>query len=194
MQSVISSLPTLEIVLDGHPKQTDPAVTFRYFPASHAVHVPDPFTPLYVPTTHELHSTPSAPANPILQMQSVTLSLPNREFVFTGQLRHAVPAVELKYDPATQAHSTHAAPSEPSYPISHTQSAIASLPASELVWSGHGRHDVSFKYCPASQREHTPDPLNGLKAPLGHTVQAAPSDPSNPMLQMQSVISSLPTL
>eukprot|EP00961_Rhodomonas_salina_P282791 3821687-Rhodomonas_salina.1 len=50
MQSVNASLPTSESVPPGHVTRTDPAVAFRYLPASQPEHVPDPFTPLYGPT------------------------------------------------------------------------------------------------------------------------------------------------
>eukprot|EP00961_Rhodomonas_salina_P187173 2527263-Rhodomonas_salina.1 len=93
MQSVIASLPTSESVSPGHVTRTAPAVAFRYLPASQPAHVPNPFTPLYVPTVHAEHTDPSTPSYPMLQMQPAMTSLPVSESVLAGHVRHTEPAV-----------------------------------------------------------------------------------------------------
>eukprot|EP00961_Rhodomonas_salina_P078215 1051112-Rhodomonas_salina.1 len=40
--------------------------------------------------------------------------------------------------------------------------------------------------------EQAPEPFTALYVPIAHAEHAAPSEPSNPTLQMQSVMSSLP--
>eukprot|EP00961_Rhodomonas_salina_P018421 247640-Rhodomonas_salina.1 len=94
MQSVILPLPTSELVYAGHDTQPDPAVTFKYVPASHSEHVPDPFSALNLPRGHAEQAIPSmAASNPASQMQSVMAVLPSPETVFAGQLKHTVPPV-----------------------------------------------------------------------------------------------------
>eukprot|EP00961_Rhodomonas_salina_P150283 2023855-Rhodomonas_salina.1 len=66
---LIASLPTSESVSPGHVTHTNPVITFRYLPASQSEHVPDPLTPLYVPTVHAEHADPSTPLHPMLQMR-----------------------------------------------------------------------------------------------------------------------------
>eukprot|EP00961_Rhodomonas_salina_P278136 3757987-Rhodomonas_salina.1 len=105
MHSVIASLPTSETVSPGRVTHTDPAVAFRYLPASQPKHVPDPFTPLYGPTVHAEHAAPSTPSYPMLQMQSAMASLQVSESVLAGHVGHTEPAVTFRHVPA--AHSVH---------------------------------------------------------------------------------------
>eukprot|EP00961_Rhodomonas_salina_P274691 3711069-Rhodomonas_salina.3 len=78
------------------------------------------------------------------------------------------------------------------------QSVMSSLPIGEFVYDGHVVHvdaSVAVWYVPSAQVTHRPEPLPALYVPIEHGVQAAPSDdPSNPVLQMQSVMSVLPAL
>eukprot|EP00961_Rhodomonas_salina_P298138 3937827-Rhodomonas_salina.1 len=62
MQSAMSLLPIKEFVFAGQLKHDDPAVRFRYVLASHAAHVPEPFTPLYIPRAHAEQASPFAPS------------------------------------------------------------------------------------------------------------------------------------
>eukprot|EP00961_Rhodomonas_salina_P284739 3848186-Rhodomonas_salina.2 len=85
MQSVMSSLPVGEYVLDGQPRHFDAPVRFRYSPAAQSEHVPVPSTPLYLPSAQAVQAAPSTdPSNPMLQVQSVMLSLPAGDAVFVG--------------------------------------------------------------------------------------------------------------
>eukprot|EP00961_Rhodomonas_salina_P243116 3284794-Rhodomonas_salina.1 len=75
------------------------------------------------------------------------------------------------------------------------QSVMSSLPISESVLAGQIKQaepSVLFRYVPAAQFEQTPEPFTSLKVPSAQALHASPSEPSNPMLQMQSVLSSLP--
>eukprot|EP00961_Rhodomonas_salina_P127783 1722686-Rhodomonas_salina.1 len=92
----MSALPTSEKVLAGHEKHNDPAVAFRYVPAEHAVHDPDPFTALYEPTEQLRHNAPSRPSYPMLQMQPRLSPVFAAESVWFGQLRQVVAALALE--------------------------------------------------------------------------------------------------
>eukprot|EP00961_Rhodomonas_salina_P045060 605086-Rhodomonas_salina.1 len=69
------------------------------------------------------------------------------------------------------------------------------LPARDTVFAGQRVQTdwpETFRYVSEGQSLHIPDPLTGLKLPAEQPMHAFPSVPSYPMLQMQSVISSLP--
>eukprot|EP00961_Rhodomonas_salina_P100316 1349281-Rhodomonas_salina.1 len=61
------SLSVGESELAEQPTQTEPPVTFRYVPASHAVQLPDPLTALYKPAAQAVHANPCDPWYPMLQ-------------------------------------------------------------------------------------------------------------------------------
>eukprot|EP00961_Rhodomonas_salina_P223292 3019599-Rhodomonas_salina.1 len=143
MQAVMESFPTSEAVSPGHVTHTDPAVTFRYLPASQSEHVPDPFAPLYVLTVHAEHADPSTASYRMLQMKPAMAALPVSENVLARHVRHTKPAVTFRHVPAAHSvldpgpftslyeptkHPLHATPSEPSYPMLEMQSEIASDP------------------------------------------------------------------
>eukprot|EP00961_Rhodomonas_salina_P257418 3478938-Rhodomonas_salina.5 len=70
MLQMQTELPMAESVWAGQVTHADPAVTFRYVPASHCAHDPDPAADLNPPAKHALHAAPSVPSYPTLQMQS----------------------------------------------------------------------------------------------------------------------------
>eukprot|EP00961_Rhodomonas_salina_P167012 2250532-Rhodomonas_salina.1 len=80
VHAVIKAWPTESVLLLlGHVKHADPAVTFRYVPASQGSHGAEPLPGLYSPGEHSKHFVPSGPVYPMLQMQSVISSLPKGE-------------------------------------------------------------------------------------------------------------------
>lgn len=211
MQSVMPSLPNSEKEFPGQCRHADPSVTFRYDPAPHSEHIPDPFTPLYFPTGQAEQAAPPDPSYPIVQIQSESSSLPRSEVVLAGHETHVELSVSIRYVPSSHrvhdpdpfvglydpaVHAVHLLPPDPSNPTLQMQSVMSSLPNSEFVFAGQIRHadpSVTFRYSPAAQSEHVPDPLTPLYLPSEHAVQATPLDPSYPILHTQSVIASLPT-
>eukprot|EP00961_Rhodomonas_salina_P300037 3939423-Rhodomonas_salina.4 len=151
------SVPASDTVFAGHMKHTDPAVSFRYVPAAHAVHDPDPFTGLYDPTEQAWHAAPSDPAYPMSQTQSVIASDPSIESVFSGQPTQTVPPVTFMYLPASQtvhadepvtflnfplSQAVQLPPSGPVNPTSQTHASTVSLPAVEFELLGQAMQAV----------------------------------------------------
>ena len=66
-QSVIASLPAIEIVFPGHTTQVVAvvaAVVVEYLPASQSVHAAEPDKGLYLPAAHETQLCASGPVWP----------------------------------------------------------------------------------------------------------------------------------
>ena len=57
-------------------------------PPAHASHAPDPFTALYVPSSHATHGPPSIPVYPASHLQSVALILPAEDDDLEGHATH----------------------------------------------------------------------------------------------------------
>ena len=73
-QSVAALLPLSEDEFSGHNSHAlshVAAAVVEYVPAPHAKHPDDPFTALYLPASHAVHSPPSRPVYPALHLQSV---------------------------------------------------------------------------------------------------------------------------
>jgi hypothetical protein len=118
---------------------------------------------------------PSTPKKPASHWHS---ALPGEDSELAGHVSHVAFPTALLNVPGS--HALHAAPSETTvYPATHTQSATASLPSTELVCEGHA---VQF-----------PAPVAALYPPASHAVHAAPCDgPLYPAKHVQFVNSSLP--
>ena len=58
---------------------------------------------LYVLAVHGVHSPPSVPQEPALQVQLVKAELPAGELEFVGQVMHVITATAVEYVPAPQA-------------------------------------------------------------------------------------------
>jgi len=177
-------------VLDGHTRQTVPALRFRYVPAAHCKHSDDPFTPLNVPGKHATHLPPFGPLYPALQRHPSASELPLSELdrFPDGHVTHSVPPLMFRYVPSlhrSQAeepllalnspgkHATHCPPSGPLYPALQTQSDTSVLPCnvSDLFPEGHDTHAVPpviFRYSPALHALHSDDPLIALNSPAAH--------------------------
>ena len=64
IQPMIDALPAGECVCAGQASHVDsniPPVSIEYFPGEQSVHGDDPFTSLYVPDMHAVHTPPSGP-------------------------------------------------------------------------------------------------------------------------------------
>ena len=87
--------------------QDVPALMLSHVPELHVTHDDDPLTPLYAPAEQAPHCPPSGPLYPALHRQSVTFELPLNEFdrFPAGHSSHPVPALTLRYVPAS--HATH---------------------------------------------------------------------------------------
>jgi len=101
----------------------------------------------------------------------------------------------ILYVPATQ--SSHAEPSDPVDPALHLQSVCRSLAAGASEFAKHAWHTekivaaTTVEYFPVSQLVHGVEPVEFLYLPATHCTHGPPFAPSNPALQVQSVISSL---
>jgi len=94
--------------------------------ALHREYATLPESVLYLPATHAVHSWPSDPVYPALQMQFDTLSLACGEWACALYRVHATLPDSVLYLPATQA--VHSWPSDPVYPALQVQFATLSLP------------------------------------------------------------------
>jgi hypothetical protein len=77
----------------------------EYFPAAQSVQTALPVASLYLPATHVVHTLPSGPVEPALQVQAVTAVLWLGELEFAGhatQVAIAVTAVVVEYVPVGQ--------------------------------------------------------------------------------------------
>ena len=161
----------------------------------------------------EQGASPPLPVHPILHMQSIISSLPIADTEFERQAWHisetAPTAVE--YFPATQSvhaallmlllyfpatHDTHEPPLTPEEPVLQMQSVISSLAITAAEFKGHAWHTseaaaTAVEYFPATQFVHAALPGLLLYFPAAQTTHEPPLTPEEPVLQMQSVISSL---
>ena len=154
VQLVRMLLPSPEYVWCGQVVHVDSEispVSVEYVPCEHNEHTDEPLTVLYVPATHALHSCPSGPVYPRLQVQSVILLLPSPEYVCPGQLVHVtfeISASSVEYFPREHSkhtdepltslyvpatHALHSCPSGPVYPLLQVQLMRMLLPAPEYV-------------------------------------------------------------
>ena len=112
VHAVSVGLATGESELVGHAKQVAfsvaPTVS-EYVPEEQGEHSDDPCTCLYVPAIHAVHSMPSGPVKPALQIQSEAASLAAGASEFAVHSEHVLSAVAplaVEYLPAP--HSVHA--------------------------------------------------------------------------------------
>jgi ABC-type cobalt transport system substrate-binding protein len=87
----MAELDTAELVFTGHDTHVDEAVAptvTEYEPTPQSVHATLPLTVLYLPATHAVHTPPSAPVNPALQVQEVISVLETGAFEFRGHVKH----------------------------------------------------------------------------------------------------------
>ena len=94
MHSVCSSLPAAAVewlVQVSHVSTDVAAVVVEYVLGPHSVQGGSPVCSLYVPALQAVHSTPSEPEYPAIQVQSVTNSLCGPENVKAG---HSVQVVD----------------------------------------------------------------------------------------------------
>ena len=91
VQASTTVLELGEFAFEGHDRQVDkalaPTVT-EYVPVPQSVHVTLPALVLYFPATQPEHTPPSGPVNPALQVQSVTITLPDGELELSGHTEH----------------------------------------------------------------------------------------------------------
>ena len=134
------------------------AVAVLYVPCKHSVQAAEPFRCLNDPAKQALHSKPSGPVYPLLQVQLVSSPLPAPENVCTGQSLHVdseLSPMSVEYLPSEHSehgaepftslyapamHAAHAAPSGPVYPLLQVQLVSIELPPSECVCVGHWLH------------------------------------------------------
>lgn len=84
-------LDTKEFEFTGHTTQAEDAVAptvTEYVPVPQSVHVTLPALVLYFPATQPEHTPPSGPVNPALQVQAVTVTLPDGELELPGHTEH----------------------------------------------------------------------------------------------------------
>ena len=60
----------------------------EYVPIWQSSHISDPANPLYFPATHSEHVPPSGPVEPALQVQAVSMGLPDIDYDWAGQISH----------------------------------------------------------------------------------------------------------
>ena len=60
----------------------------EYLPIWQSSHVSDPANSLYFPATHCEHVLPSGPVEPALQVQAVSIELPDGDDEWVGQISH----------------------------------------------------------------------------------------------------------
>lgn len=102
-QSCAAELAASELEkMDWHARHATPADASKKNPASQSLQVPDPLRGLKDPGLQAVHTPPSDPSYPTLQIQSLFASLPGNECVFDGHSKHAEPPVAFEYLPASQ--------------------------------------------------------------------------------------------
>ena len=137
--------PPLHIYPIGHGT-TLPYPGGQYVPAPQSMHRADPVDVLYVPAVHAVHSPPSGPEEPALQVQLVKAELPPGELEFVGQVMHveiAVTAVEYVPVPQSVHDASAACPEVTPY-----------LPALQAVHDDSVDPPVPTRYLPAMQAVH----------------------------------------
>jgi hypothetical protein len=80
--------PTADALVFTHDVQTGIPVLSAYVLAAQSLHAEEPYTDLYLPSTHATQSGPYAPVYPGLQKQAVRAVAPEREYEFTGHVSH----------------------------------------------------------------------------------------------------------
>ncbi len=109
MQAASAEVEIGELELVGHPIQvvaTVAPVVAKYVPVVQSVHIALPVAILYLPTTHAVHTPPSGPVNPRLQVQLTSALQPLHEAPeLSGQATQVaafVAAGVAEYVPAPQ--------------------------------------------------------------------------------------------
>ena len=202
----------------------------------HVVFEVAPINVLYLPSLQdEQGDLPSggSPQYPAPQMQSLAFVAPKLEvFEPSEHFKHEVCPMEAwnlpmshslhewiptwpnssLYFPAGQA--VHAPSPSRYWPVSHLQSVISALPATDVEPSGQARHsllllteyvpalqgthaetliDASMRTClPAAHWAHASSPVTSLNVPAGHLTHGPPAGPVCPRLQTQSASTLLP--
>jgi hypothetical protein len=165
-QAVRATLEIGELELAGHPIQVVAIVAptvVENVPAEQSVQTALPVAILYLPATHAVHTPPSGPVNPTLQVQALRATLAIGEFEFVGHSVHCDSAiacvncpyfpapqsvqtalpVAILYFPATQAvHVPPAGPVNPALQAVLTQAALDVLAMGEVVPAGHAMHEA----------------------------------------------------
>lgn len=153
----------------------------------------------------------------MLQMQPVTRLLPSPECESLGHSLHVAAdvaplAVEYLppehseqaaepstclYVPAKQA--LHSPPFGPQYPALQMQSLTLLLPTGDEVCAGHDLQvaseisPVPAEYLPREHALHADEPTTSLYVPASQAPHARPSGPVYPRLQVQLVMTLLPS-
>ena len=100
-----------------------------------------PFTSLYVPGAHAVHTPPSGPMYPLLHTHACEYMLCTGESEKLLHARHWDDPLTPLYVPA--AHAKHGPPSGPVKAALHTQSVALPLALLEMELLGHSRHAVA---------------------------------------------------
>ena len=220
VQFILSLLPSGEYEFGGHGKHADidvAAIAPLYVPAGHRTHSAEPLDALYEPPRHAEQAPPSAPLHPALHVQLVSAELPISEYECDGHAKHVdidvAAKASLYLPPAHRAHaavpldslnepaghSLHTPPSGPVYPLLHVQFESRMLPTPENVFKGHAPHvdsdvaPVADEYFPLPHGEQDAEPLTSLYVPARQTLQIPSSEPENPTMQVQFILSLLPS-
>ena len=212
MQTV---LDTKELEFTGHTTQAEDAVAptvTEYVPVPQSVHATLPALALYFPATQPEHTPPSGPVNPALQVQAVTVTLPDGELELSGHTEHVpevlapitseyVPVPQsvhatlpllVLYFPAT--HPVHTPPFGPDDPALQVHTV---LDAAELELAGHAIQvdetvaPTVTEYVPLEQSKQAVDPLTSLYLPATHAVHVPPFAPVYPALHEHAVMTEL---
>ena len=168
------------------------AVAVLYVPCKHSVQAAEPFRCLNDPAKQALHSKPSGPVYPLLQVQLVSSPLPAPENACAGQSLHVdseIWAVSAEYVPLEHRvhgaepftslyvpamHAAHCIPSGPVYPLLQVQLVSCLLPIPEYVCGGHPLHvdseiaAMAVLYLPCEHSEHGAEPMTSLYVPAMH--------------------------
>lgn len=108
MQELMDELAMDEVEPSGHATQVAAVVApvvGEYVPAAQSVHMALPVSILYLPVMQAVHTPPSGPVEPALQVQAVMVVLASGALEPSGHARHAaadVAAAVGEYVPAEQ--------------------------------------------------------------------------------------------
>jgi hypothetical protein len=216
-QSCTPVVPGSALNPTGHCVQVN-SNPFENVSAGQFVHAADPLTFLYFPATQAVHVPPFAPANAALQVQAPLPELETGAFEFRGHVKQvdeavaptaaeyvdgpqsvhaALPALVL-YFPAT--HNAHA-PGSPVLPAgqSNVHAAKAVLPAGDTPPAPHEVQTlapvapVAPDHVPATQSTHPALPVTILYLPVTHAEHVPPFAPVKPALHKQAASAVLET-